>query len=208
MWAAKSSATCTDRLKCETGNSKRKILYWVKKMSRIAKKAIKVSDKLTVNIGSGTVTLKGKLGEKVLSIHPSVSVVQEGDVIKVQPNEQSKAAWAQAGTTRALLNNIIIGVSEGFIKTLNLVGVGYRAQAKGTTLNLNLGFSHPVEFKMPDGVSVETPSQTEIVLKSSDKQLLGQTAANIRSFRKPEPYKGKGIRYSDEVIKRKEAKKK
>ena len=116
--------------------------------------------------------------------------------------------WAQAGTARSLLDNMIVGVSQGFEKKLQLNGVGYRAQAQGKKLNLTLGFSHPVAYEMPEGISVETPSQTEIVVKGVDKQLIGQVAANIRAYRPPEPYKGKGVRYADEVVRRKEAKKK
>jgi len=122
--------------------------------------------------------------------------------------DDAKDAWALAGTTRALVNNMVIGVSTGFQKKLELNGVGYRAKAAGKTLNLTLGFSHPVDYELPEGVTAETPSQTEIVLKGADKQLIGQVAAEIRAFRPPEPYKGKGIRYSDEYVRRKEAKKK
>lgn len=119
-----------------------------------------------------------------------------------------KASWAQAGTARALISNMVQGASEGFTKTLNINGVGYRAQAKGKEINLSLGFSHPVDYQLPEGVTAETPSNTVIVLKSADKQLLGQVAAEIRAYRPPEPYKGKGIRYADEHVRRKEAKKK
>ena len=125
-----------------------------------------------------------------------------------KPREGKANGWAQSGTARSLLNNMILGVSQGFEKKLLLNGVGYRAQAQGAKLNLTLGFSHPVAYEMPEGVSVETPSQTEIIVKGVDKQLIGQVAANIRAYRPPEPYKGKGVRYADEVVRRKEAKKK
>jgi len=129
-------------------------------------------------------------------------------VLNFSPRDESKASNALAGTTRALVNNLISGVSDGFEKKLELVGVGYRAQSKGKVLNLTLGFSHPVDYEVPEGVTAETPSQTEIVLKGADKQKVGQVAAEIRAFRPPEPYKGKGVRYADEVVVRKEAKKK
>ncbi len=125
-----------------------------------------------------------------------------------KPREGKANGWAQSGTARSLLNNMILGVSQGFEKKLLLNGVGYRAQAQGKKLNLTLGFSHPVAYEMPEGISVETPSQTEIIVKGVDKQLIGQVAANIRAYRPPEPYKGKGVRYADEVVRRKEAKKK
>ena len=128
--------------------------------------------------------------------------------MRLSPAQDTQEAWMQTGTARAVLNNLAIGVSAGFERKLQLVGVGYKAQAKGTVLNLALGFSHPIDFALPEGVTVETPTPTEVILKSIDKHLLGQTAANIRAYRPPEPYKGKGVRYSDEVIVRKEAKKK
>ena len=131
-----------------------------------------------------------------------------GWLAAVKPVSESKEAWAMAGTYRSLVNNMVTGVSKGFERKLELIGVGYRAQAKGKVLNLTLGFSHPVDYELPEGVTAETPSQTEILLKSADKQLLGQVAANVRSFRPPEPYKGKGVRYADEYVRRKEAKKK
>jgi large subunit ribosomal protein L6 len=134
-------------------------------------------------------------------------VKQEEGVLKMEARNNSKSANALSGTTRALLQNIVKGVSEGFERKLEIIGVGYRAQAQGRTLNLTLGFSHPVNFPVPEGITVETPSQTEIVIKGIDKQQVGQVAANIRDYRPPEPYKGKGVRYSDEVIIRKEAKK-
>jgi large subunit ribosomal protein L6 len=138
----------------------------------------------------------------------AVEVVQEENQLLAKPREGKANGWAQSGTARSLLNNMILGVSNGFEKKLLLNGVGYRAQAQGTKLNLTLGFSHPVAYEMPEGISVETPSQTEIIVKGVDKQLIGQVAANIRAYRPPEPYKGKGVRYADEVVRRKEAKKK
>jgi large subunit ribosomal protein L6 len=136
-----------------------------------------------------------------------VEISREDNVLKFSPTSMDNSD-ALAGTTRALLNNMVTGVSEGFEKKLQLVGVGYRAQAQGNVLNLTLGFSHPVAFKVPEGITVETPSQTEVVVKGTDKQVVGQVAANIRAYRPPEPYKGKGIKYADEQIVRKEAKKK
>ena len=181
-------------------------------MSRMAKKPIEVpgSVKLTLdNLDSRVrVVVEGSIGKGELLVHPLVEVTSDTGSLLVRPRESSKESRAQAGTFRSLLQNLVTGVSQGFSKTLQLVGVGYRAQVKGDTINLSLGFSHPVEFNLPKGVSAETPSQTEILLKAVDKQLLGQTAANIRAYRRPEPYKGKGIRYSDEIVKRKEAKKK
>jgi len=136
-----------------------------------------------------------------------VSVSQDGNQLKTAANDDSKSANAMAGTTRALLQNIVTGVSVGYERKLTIIGVGYRAQAQGKVLDLTLGFSHPVKFDIPEGITIETPSQTEIVIKGIDKQLIGQVAANIRAFRPPEPYKGKGIRYANENVVRKEAKK-
>jgi large subunit ribosomal protein L6 len=177
-------------------------------MSRVAKAPIAIPSGVEIKILDGKVSAKGAKGTAELSLNALVGVTQEGGVLKVAPKEDSQDAWAQAGTTRALLNNMLAGVSKGFEQKLELVGVGYRAQAKGSVLNLSLGYSHPVEYHLPAGVSVETPTQTEIWLRASDKQLLGQVAANVRGFRPPEPYKGKGIRYAGERVKTKEAKKK
>jgi len=154
-----------------------------------------------------TVTIKGKSASLELDLHPHVDVSQDGDELNVKAVGGGRNGVAMAGTTRALLNNMSVGVSTGFERKLQLVGVGYRAQAQGSTLNLSLGFSHPVVYTMPAGVTVETPTQTEVVLKGADKQVIGQAAAEIRAFRPPEPYKGKGVRYSDERVVRKEAKK-
>ncbi len=161
-----------------------------------------------VSIKEQTVTVKGGKGTLEHRVHPSVTVSAEDNVVTLMPQEGQPGAIAQSGTARALINNMVVGVSEGFEKKLELVGVGYRAQAQGNKLNLTLGFSHPVDYQMPEGVSVETPSQTEVVLKGIDKQSVGQAAAEIRAFRPPEPYKGKGVKYADEHIVRKEAKKK
>ncbi|WP_448567198.1 50S ribosomal protein L6 [Thalassotalea ganghwensis] len=177
-------------------------------MSRVAKAPVTVPAGVTVTLSGQDLTVKGPIGELSHTVHSLVSVSQEENEIKTTVAEESKAAWAQAGTARALINNMIQGVSTGFTKTLVLNGVGYRAKAAGKSLDLSLGFSHPISHAIPDGITVETPSQTEVVLKGADKQLVGQVAANIRAYRKPEPYKGKGIRYSDEYVRRKEAKKK
>lgn len=177
-------------------------------MSRVAKQPITVPAGVSVAINRQTVTVKGSKGEMVRQIHPAVKVSLDNNVLSVEVYENSRVAWAQAGTTRALLNNMVIGVSAGFERKLTLVGVGFRAKAQGQALNLIIGYSHPVDHHLPKGISVETPTQTDIVLKSSDKQLLGQMAAEIRAYRPPEPYKGKGIRYSDEVVTLKETKKK
>jgi large subunit ribosomal protein L6 len=142
------------------------------------------------------------------SVHPKVKVAQEGRELKVGPVQESKDSWALAGTTRALVNNMVVGCGGGFERKLTLVGVGYRAQAKGKVLNLSLGFSHPIDYPVPEGIEVTTPSPTEIIVSGVDKQKVGQVASEIRSFRPPEPYKGKGVRYADEHVLRKEAKKK
>lgn len=177
-------------------------------MSRIARKPIPVPAGVQITIDGQVVTAKGKQGAQVLHLHPTVSVIQEDGQLKVAPASTAGLHRALAGTMRALLNNLVIGVSRGFERKLQLVGVGYRAQAQGRVLNLTLGFSHPVEFPVPDGITVETPTQTEILVKGLDKQQVGQVAAKIRAYRPPEPYKGKGVRYADEVILLKEAKKK
>lgn len=175
-------------------------------MSRIAKAPIAVGKGVEVKVDGQHVSVKGGKGTLDLDIHPAVKVeLQEGTLTVAPANDTD---WAMAGTMRALLNNMVTGVSDGFQKKLQLVGVGYRAQAKGKVLNLNLGFSHPIDYPVPEGISIETPSQTEIVVSGSDKQQVGQVAAEIRGFRPPEPYKGKGVRYADERILRKEAKKK
>ena len=175
-------------------------------MSRIAKAPIAVGKGVEVKIDGQHVSVKGGKGAMELDVHPTVSVKLEDGSMTVTPANDS--AWAMAGTMRALLSNMVHGCGEGFEKKLQLVGVGYRAQAKGKVLNLSLGFSHPIDYPVPEGVKIDTPSQTEIVVSGSDKQAIGQVAAEIRAFRPPEPYKGKGVRYADERIIRKEAKKK
>lgn len=175
-------------------------------MSRIAKAPIQLPKGVEVNLDGRRVNVKGPKGELGLDLHEAVNMEQEGETLTMKP--KSEKFLGMTGTMRALVNNMVSGVSEGFERRLNLVGVGYRAQAQGTKLNLNLGYSHPVEFEAPDGITLETPSQTEIVVKGADKQQVGQVAAQIRAFRLPEPYKGKGIRYADERISLKEAKKK
>lgn len=176
-------------------------------MSRVAKYPVKVPNGVETKLDGDQLTVKGGQGTLSMTIHPDVTVAQEEGQLTFNPSESAKS-WAMAGTTRALVQNLVTGVSEGFTRSLEINGVGYRAQAKGQTLNLTLGFSHPVDYTLPEGVSAETPKNTIIVLKSADKQKLGQCAAEIRAFRPPEPYKGKGIRYGDEQVRRKEAKKK
>ena len=175
-------------------------------MSRVAKNPITIPDSVKVSIENSIIEVSGSKGNLNFKIPDSVSLNYEENIITVQYQE-SQQSVALAGTTRALVNNMVIGVSEGFQKKLQLVGVGYRAKASGKLLELSLGFSHPVKYQLPEDVSVETPSQTEVILSSHNKQALGQAAAEIREFRPPEPYKGKGVKYADEVIKRKEAKK-
>lgn len=177
-------------------------------MSRVAKSPITLPAGVDVTINGQQVDLKGSKGTLSLNLHPLVSIKQEGSELKLAPTEDSQAAWMQTGTARSLLNNNVVGVSAGFERKLQLIGVGYKAAAKGKVLNLALGYSHPIDFQLPEGVTAETPTPTEVLLKSIDKQLLGQVAANVRGFRPPEPYKGKGVRYADENVLRKEAKKK
>ena len=177
-------------------------------MSRVAKSPIAVASGLDVKIDGQQVTVKGKKGSLSLNVHPLVEVSQADGQLAVKPRTENKQSWMHAGTVRSLLNGIVVGCSEGFERKLTLVGVGYRAQAKGKVLNLNLGFSHPVDYAVPEGITIETPSPTEIVVSGADKQKVGQVAAEIRSHRPPEPYKGKGVRSADEYVARKEAKKK
>jgi large subunit ribosomal protein L6 len=177
-------------------------------MSRIGKSPVAVPSGVEVQIGAGSISVKGPLGQLVQT-HPAwVAVEQAEGYLQVKTVEESIRADAMSGTLRALLANMVQGVSKGFERKLNLVGVGYRAQAQGDKVSLSLGFSHPVEHKMPSGIKVETPTQTEIILKGIDKQKLGQVAAEIRGYRPPESYKGKGVRYSDETVVIKETKKK
>lgn len=177
-------------------------------MSRIAKEAVVVPQGVEVSIDGQLVTIKSKKGQLQLNVHPKVKVAFTDNALHVSVADDSVEANMQSGTTRALLHNMVVGLDKGYEKKLVLVGVGFRAQAKGKSLNLALGFSHPVDHALPEGITCETPSQTEIILKGFDKALLGQVAADIRSYRAPEPYKGKGIRYADEVVRIKEAKKK
>lgn len=176
-------------------------------MSRIANKPIKLSADIHVNIDGQTVIVKGKKGEISYQVHALVKVAMEANCLKISPNDSSRQARALAGTTRVLLQNNITGISEGFERKLELIGVGYRAAISGKTLNLSLGFSHPVEYAIPEGISIDVPSQTEVVVKGANKQQVGQVAAKLRSYRPPEPYKGKGMKYIDEHVIRKEAKK-
>jgi len=177
-------------------------------MSRVAKAPITLPKGVTVEIAGQHVMVKGAKGSLEWTVHPTVAVCQEDGQIKVAPAEGQESAWAMAGTTRALLNNMVTGCGTGFTRKLTLVGVGYRAQAKGDVLNLTLGFSHPIDYPVPAGITIETPSQTEILVSGADRQRVGQVASEIRGFRPPEPYKGKGVRYADENVLRKEAKKK
>ena len=176
-------------------------------MSRVAKNPIIVPDGVNISVDDKNVTVKGSKGELDFLLSLSISLNIDDNAITVSYDESNQKSVALAGTTRSIINNMIIGVSVGFEKKLELIGVGYRAKASGKLLELTLGFSHPVKYQLPDDVQVETPSQTEVVLKSHNKQILGQVAAEIRAFRPPEPYKGKGVRYVDEQVKRKEAKK-
>jgi large subunit ribosomal protein L6 len=177
-------------------------------MSRIAKAPISIPKGVEVNLNGNNMTVKGNNGQLSFNFNPSVKLSVNDNVIQVEWNKVDKGSVAQAGTARAIANSMVLGVSAGFEKKLTLIGVGYRAQAKGNILSLSLGYSHPVDFVVPAGVTVETPTQTEILIKGSDKQQVGEVAAKIRAYRPPEPYKGKGVRYSDENVAKKEAKKK
>ena len=177
-------------------------------MSRVAKAPVQIPAGVEVMLADDKIAVKGKQGSLELNVHSSVAISQEENVLLFAPKNNDKQANAMAGTFRSLVNNMVTGVSVGFEKKLVLQGVGYRAKATGSTLNLNLGFSHPIDYELPAGVTAETPSQTEIVIKGVDKQAVGQVAAEIRGYRPPEPYKGKGVRYADEIVRRKEAKKK
>lgn len=177
-------------------------------MSRVAKYPVLLPKGVEVHIDRGVLSVKGRNGSLTLAIHSDVQVDHADGMLSVAARSAATTARSMAGTTRALMNNMVVGVSEGFQRRLTLVGVGYRAQVQGNKVNLTLGYSHPVEYTLPEGVTAETPSQTEILLKAANKQQLGQIAAEIRAFRPPEPYKGKGVRYADENVRRKEAKKK
>jgi large subunit ribosomal protein L6 len=173
-------------------------------MSRVAKAPVQIPAGVEVKLAADKIAIKGKQGQLELDVHSSVEIKQEENVLTFAPKTGDKQANALAGTFRALVNNMVTGVNVGFEKKLILQGVGYRAKASGKSLNLTLGFSHPIDYELPEGISVETPSQTEVVIKGIDKQKVGQVAAEIRGYRPPEPYKGKG----DENVRRKEAKKK
>lgn len=177
-------------------------------MSRVAKNPVLLPDGVEFSRNGTSLELKGKQGALSLELNSEVDVVQDENRLQVQRRSNSRFATAVAGTTRALLANMARGVSEGFERKLDLVGVGYRAQSQGKKLNLTLGFSHPVVFDVPEGITVETPSQTEVIIRGADKQQVGQVASEIRRLRPPEPYKGKGVRYADERVVIKEAKKK
>ncbi len=179
-------------------------------MSRVAKAPVVQPSNVEITLADGLITVKGPKGTLTQKINRLVSITKskESNELEFAPAANDPKAWAQAGTARALVSNMVHGVTEGFIVTLELVGVGYRAQAKDSSITLSLGFSHPIEYDLPKGVNVETPNNTTIVLKGVDKQILGQVASEIRAFRPPEPYKGKGVRYAGEAIARKEAKKK
>lgn len=177
-------------------------------MSRVAKAPVAIPAGVEVKLNGQEVTVKGSKGELTRVLNSAVVIAQEETNLTFGPKEGVTNAWAQAGTARALVNNMVMGVTEGFTKKLTLKGVGYRAAMKGNTVALTLGFSHPVEHALPEGIKAECPSQTEIIITGCDKQVVGQVAADIRSYRAPEPYKGKGVRYADENVRTKEAKKK
>lgn len=177
-------------------------------MSRVANNPVRLPSGVEITQSGQNLSVKGSKGTLSMDVHSAVEVKQEDGVVTFAAREGSKEANAMSGTTRALVNNMVVGVSEGFEKKLELQGVGYRAKVSGKVLNLSLGFSHPVDYELPEGVSAETPTVTEVILRGIDKQAIGQCAAEIRAFRPPEPYKGKGVRYADEYVRRKEAKKK
>ncbi len=177
-------------------------------MSRIAKAPVTIPKGVDIQLDGNKMTVKGSKGQLSHILNSSVSFEIADNVIQMQWDKDNKVATAQAGTARAILSNMVTGVSAGFEKKLTLIGVGYRAQAKENILSLSLGFSHPVDFEVPTGITVETPTQTEIIVRGTDKQLVGEVSAKIRAYRPPEPYKGKGVRYADECVVRKEAKKK
>ena len=177
-------------------------------MSRIANNPVSIPKGVEITLSGQEVTVKGSKGNLAMTLHDLVGISQEEDRLQLKAVEVSKKSVALAGTFRSLVKNMVVGVSSGFQKELQLQGVGYRAQAQGKKLNLSLGFSHPVVYEVPEGIDIETPTQTQVIVKGIDKQLVGQVSADIRAFRPPEPYKGKGVRYVDEYVKRKEAKKK
>jgi large subunit ribosomal protein L6 len=177
-------------------------------MSRVGNSPVAIPKGVETNLSDTEISVKGSKGNLTLALHSSIAVAQDGEVLNISAKDSSRQADAMTGTFRSLINNMVVGVSEGFEKKLELQGVGYRAKAEGKKVNITVGYSHPINYQLPEGVKAETPTQTEIVISGADKQLVGQVAAEIRDFRPPEPYKGKGIRYADERVYRKEAKKK
>jgi large subunit ribosomal protein L6 len=177
-------------------------------MSRIAKQPVDISKDVNISLQGRALTVKGPKGSLSMNLNSEVEIETDDSSVRVAPRSRSGFATAIAGTTRSLINNMVVGVTQGFEKKLELVGVGYRAQAQGNKVNLSLGFSHPVVYEVPEGITVETPSTNEIIVKGIDRQAVGQVAAELRRYRPPEPYKGKGVRYADERIVMKEAKKK
>jgi len=177
-------------------------------MSRIANNPVSIPKGVEITLSGQEISVKGSMGNLSVILHELVGITHEEDRLQLKAVEDSKKSVALAGTFRSLVSNMVTGVSNGFQKELQLQGVGYRAQAQGNKLNLSLGFSHPVVYEAPEGIDIETPTQTQVIVKGIDKQLVGQVSANIRAFRPPEPYKGKGVRYADEFVRRKEAKKK
>lgn len=177
-------------------------------MSRVAKSPIQLPTGVEIKVDGSELTVKGSKGSESLTLNTLVEVKIEDGVARITPRTEDRDSWAMAGTFRALVNNMVVGVTDGFERKLKLIGVGYRVQVQGNKLNLTLGFSHPVVYELPEGVSAVAPTQTDIVLSGTNKQVLGQAAAEVRAFRPPEPYKGKGVRYADEQVRRKEAKKK
>jgi len=177
-------------------------------MSRVANNPVQLPKGVEASFTATQISVKGSKGNLEMALHDAIEVSKEGDTLRVTAKNDSRQAVALSGTFRALINNMVTGVSQGFQKKLQLQGVGYRAKAQGSVLNISVGYSHPIDFEVPKGVTAETPTPTEIVVSGADKQLVGEVAAKIREFRPPEPYKGKGIRYLDEHVYRKEAKKK
>ena len=177
-------------------------------MSRVANSPVEIPKGVETNVSDTEILVKGSKGNLRLELHDSIAVSRDGEILSISAKDGSRQANAMAGTFRSLINNMMQGVSVGFVKKLELQGVGYRAKSEGKKINITVGYSHPINYQLPEGVSADTPSQTEIVISGADKQLVGQVAAEIRDFRPPEPYKGKGIRYADERVFRKEAKKK
>ena len=177
-------------------------------MSRVGMVPVEVPSGVDLEIDAGGINAKGKMGELSMKVVDEVAISREGNVLWVKPANDSKRAKTMWGTTRSLLQNLVVGVSEGFSKKLLITGVGYRAQVQGKALVLQLGHSHEIRYPIPEGIKIDAPSQTEVIISGANNQVVGQVAAEIRSYRKPEPYKGKGVRYADEIIIRKEGKKK